>query len=367
MSRPVIAVRTIPHRLNQLSAHFSRSFALPTPRIRTVSKMASIPKTMKAVIIEENGGPEVMQYKTDYPVPAPKEGQVLIKNTVSGINYIDTYHRSGLYPTEKPLILGRDGEGIITAVGSGEVYGLKEGDHVVYYSGGSYAEYTATTAKLTIKIPPALGEGIAVASLLQGLTALTMIREGYYVKKGDWILVHAAAGGVGLWLCQLLRAVGARVIGTASTKEKLALAHKNGAEFTINYKEEDLVQRVKEIAGPDGVHAVLDSTGKDQFDNDFEVVARKGTVISYGNSSGAVPPVAITKLAVKNVKLLRPRLDNYIHTREEFETYTNELFDFIIKDKFDVRIHKTYPLEDVITAHKDLEGRVTTGKLLLKP
>lgn len=233
---------------------------------------------------------------------------------------------------------------------------------------GAYAEYTAAPAAKAHIVPTSVAPGIAAASILQGLTALTLIREAYLVKKGDWVLVHAAAGGVGLWFCQLLKAVGARVIGTASTAEKIELAKKNGAEFMINYKEEtEFVKRVKEITEGEGVAAVFDSTGKDQFENNLEVVARKGTVVSYGNSSGAVPPFAISRLAAKNVKILRPTLFNYIYTREEFEKYTAELFDFIVKDNLNVRIHNTYPLKDIRQAHTDLEGRVTTGKLLLKP
>jgi len=232
----------------------------------------------------------------------------------------------------------------------------------------AYAEYTAVPAARTHIVPSDVAPGIAAASILQGLTALTLIREAYLVKKGDWVLVHAAAGGVGLWLCQLLKAVGARIIGTASTAEKIELAKKNGAEFMINYKEEtEFVKRVNEITGGEGVAVVFDSTGKDQFENDLEVVARKGTVVSYGNSSGAVPPFPISRLAEKNVKVMRPKLFNYIYTREEFETYSAELFDLIVKDKLNVRIHNTYSLKDIQQAHTDLEGRATAGKLLLKP
>jgi len=329
----------------------------------------SIPKTMKGVLIEKTGGVEVLQYKTDLPVPTPKEGEVLVKNDFIGINYIDTYFRTGLYSAPLPLILGREAEGTIVSTGpGGELYNLKPGDRVVWMGTSAYAEYTAAPALKTHIIPSSLSPGIAAASLLQGLTALTLIREAYPVKKGDWVLVHAAAGGVGLWLCQLLKAVGAKIIGTASTGEKIELAEKNGAEFMVNYKEEkDLVGKVKEITGGEGVRVVFDSTGKDQFENDLEVVARNGTVVSYGNSSGPVPPLTISRLSAKNVKILRPTLFNYIYTREEFEKYTAELFDFIIKDNLNVRIHETYPLADIARAHTDLEGRKTTGKLLLKP
>jgi len=310
-----------------------------------------------------------LEYKTDLPVPVPKEGEVLVRNEFIGINYIDTYFRTGLYPSSLPAILGRDGEGEIVSLGpSGEFYGLKKGDKVVWMGLAGYAEYTAAPAAKAYLVPKELDPSMASAALLQGLTALTLIRESYKVEKGDWVLVHAAAGGVGLWLCQLLRIVGARTIGTASTAEKIELAKENGAEIMINYKEEkDLVSKIKEITGGEGVKAVFDSTGKDQFENDLEVVARCGTVVSYGNSSGAVPPFAISRLTAKNIKVLRPTLFNYITTREEYERYTAELFDFIIKDKLNVRIHEIYPLSEIKRAHEDLEGRRTTGKLLLKP
>lgn len=195
---------------------------------------------------------------------------------------------------------------------------------------------------------------------------MTLIRESYFVRKGDWILVHAAAGGVGLWLCQLLKAVGAKVIGTASTEEKIKLAKENGAEFMINYSHENWVERVKEITSGEGVAAVFDGVGASTFDGDLQVLARKGTLASFGNASGAVPPFPIAKLSQKNLKILRPTLFNYIATREEFEKYAGELFDFILKDNLNVRMD-VYPLEDVAKAHIDLEGRKTTGKLLLKP
>ncbi|CAL3967131.1 unnamed protein product [Diplocarpon coronariae] len=329
----------------------------------------AIPATMRGVLIEKTGGVEVLQYKTDLPVPTPKEGEVLVRNDFIGINYIDTYFRTGLYPAPKPEILGREAEGTVVSVGpSGDLQNLKVGDRVVWLGLAAYAEYSAAPAAKTHLVPSSIPPGLAAASILQGLTALTLIREAYLVKSGDWVLVHAAAGGVGLWLCQLLKAVGARTIGTASTAEKMELAKQNGAEVMVNYMEEkDFVGKVKEITGPEGVKVVYDSTGKDQFDNDLEVVGRKGTVVSYGNSSGAVPPLAISRLAGKNISVVRPTLFNYIYTREEFERYTAELFDFIVKDQLNVRIHETYPLADVARAHTDLEGRKTTGKLLLKP
>ncbi|KAI0021533.1 NAD(P)-binding protein [Xylariomycetidae sp. FL0641] len=330
--------------------------------------MASIPSTMKGVLINKTGGTEVLEYKTDIPVPTPIDGQILVKNDFVGVNFIDTYFRTGLYPApQMPYILGRDAEGTIVKTGGGETFGLKEGDRVVFLSEGSYAEYTAAAAKTAVKLPADLPPRVGVAALLQGLTALTLVREAHPVKKGDWVLVHAAAGGTGLWLCQLLRAIGAKVIGTASTAEKVALATQAGAEHMINYAHEDVKAKVQELTGGAGVVAVFDGVGKSTFDLSLECVARKGSLVSFGNASGAVPPLTIARLSAKNVRLLRPTLFNYVATRAEFEHYVDELFRFILHDKLDVRIHETYPLSEVARAHQDLEGRKTTGKLLLDP
>ncbi|KAI9753915.1 MAG: hypothetical protein M4579_004936 [Chaenotheca gracillima] len=332
---------------------------------------ANLPKTMRGILIEKTGGTEVLQYKTDLPVPTPKDGEVLVKNDFIGINYIDTYFRTGLYPAPKPEILGREASGTVLAHGpnipANLASSLKPGARCVWMGSGGYAEYTAAPAEKTIALPDGLKSETAAAALLQGVTALSLIREAYPVQRGDWVLVHAAAGGTGLWLCQLLKAVGARTIGTASTPEKVALAKENGATHMINYSKDSVKDKVFELTGGEGVKAVFDGVGKSTFDESLEVVARKGTLVSFGNASGAVPPVTISRLTAKNTKLLRPTLVNYITLREEFEAYVNELFDFILKDKLNVRIHETYPLQDVARAHNDLEGRKTTGKLLLKP
>lgn len=283
----------------------------------------SIPRTMKGVLVEQTGGPEVLQYRTDLPVPEPREGEVLVKNAYIGVNYIDTYvvdnsytsretgpgccslelilmvwsanryYRTGLYSSPKPEILGREAEGTIVAVGPGETYSLKVGDRVVWMGASGYAEYSAVPALRTVKIPAQMPPTHAVAALIQGLTALSLVRESYPVRRGDWVLVHAAAGGCGLWLCQLLRAIGARTIGTASTAEKRALAERNGAEFTIDSSAQDFVEQVMRLTDGEGVIAVFDGVGKDTFDADLEVVARKGTVVSFGNASGDVLPFSI--------------------------------------------------------------------------
>ncbi|CAG8961619.1 hypothetical protein HYFRA_00006155 [Hymenoscyphus fraxineus] len=352
---------------SRIQTQFLRPLIYPTFPIRTFI-MPPLPKVMKGVLIEKTGGVEVLQYKTDLPVPSPKEGEILVRNEFIGVNYIDTYFRTGLYPAPKPEILGREAEGTVISIGSGNKYNIQEGSRVVWLGTSAYAEYSAVSAEKAYVLPEELPAGIGAAALLQGLTALTLIRESHPVQAGDFILVHAAAGGVGLWLCQLLKALGAHTIGTSSTQAKMDEATANGAEFMVNYKTEtDFVGKIKEITKGEGVRAVFDSTGKDQFENDLEVLARKGSLVSFGNSSGAVPPFVISRLAPKCLKLLRPQLFGYISTREEYEKYCGELFDFILKDKMNVKIHETYPLADIQRAHTDIESRKTTGKLLLKP
>ncbi|KAL1625224.1 NADPH:quinone reductase [Neofusicoccum ribis] len=292
---------------------------IPTTAIRN---MTTDLQAMRGVIIEKNGGPEVLQYKTDLPVPEAKAGEVLVKNEYIGINFIDT---------------------------------------------GSYAEYSAVAASHAIKTPAAVSsEAAAAAAMFQGLTALTLVREAHRVEAGDWVLVHAAAGGVGLWLCQLLGALGARVVATASTPEKLALAGRHGAEVLVRYTEEDVVAKVKEVTGGEGVAAVFDGVGKTTFDVSMECVRRKGSLVCFGNASGPVPPVNILRLMDKNVKLLRTNLARYITTRDEFQHYGNELLELMTKFNLDARIHEIYPLAEVARAHQDIESRKTSGKLLLK-
>lgn len=231
---------------------------------------------------------------------------------------------------------------------------MKPGDRVAVLSPDSYAQYACVLASKSAKIPDSIQFDVACGALLQGLTALTMIRESYEVKKGDWILVHAAAGGVGLWLCQLLRAVGARTIATASTQEKLDLAKRYGADVLINYSHEDVKAKVMEVTNGEGVPAVFDGVGKSTFDLSLSCLKRKGTMVSFGNASGAVPPFSIARLGQDdmNIKICRPRMFGYLVTREEFEFYMNDLFNFIQKDKMDVRIHEVYPMSEAAKAHQ---------------
>jgi len=263
------------------------------------------------------------------------------------------YFRSGIYPAPSfPHTLGREGEGEVVAVGK-EVTDFKVGDYIGYICVGANAEFTAVDPSKTIIVPDGIEPGVTAAVLMQGLTALTLIRDAHEVKKGDAVLVHAAAGGVGLWLCQLLKVVGAgMIIATASSKEKLELAERNGATHLIDYSKEDWVKRVEGITGGKGVIAVFDGVGKSTFHGDLEVLARKGSLVSFGNASGVVPPISIGLLATKNLKVVRPTLFNYIYTKEEFADAANELIQLVKDKKVDVKIHKIYSLEEAQQAHK---------------
>ncbi|KAG6241502.1 hypothetical protein E4U25_006115 [Claviceps purpurea] len=323
--------------------------------------MPPIPRTMKAIQITETGGPSILQLK-DVPVPEPSASQVLVKNEFSGVNYIDTYFRTGLYPAQLPIILGREAAGTVVASQSSQV---PVGTRVVYMGMGTYAQYSAVELSSVIQIPEDLSTEKAVAVYLQGLTAWTLIKEAANVQKEQWTLVHAAAGGVGLLLVQMLRSIGAKVIGTASTEEKRELAKTKGAEWTID-SGEDVVAKVKEITGGHGIDAIFDGVGMATFDADLEMIAPKGHLVSFGNASGAVPPVNILKLGAKNVKLVRPVLYGYITERKDLEAYSQELFTLVASGKLDVVIHDVYPLSEVARAHVDIESRKTTGKLLIR-
>jgi NADPH2:quinone reductase len=258
----------------------------------------SIPTTQKAVQISRTGGPEVLEFKADIPVPTPKEAEVLIKNNLCGINYIDTYFRTGLYPSPKPEILGREGVGTITALGPGpNPKGYAVGDRVAWLHTAGYAEYSVAPAPRRVaRIPDGVSDEDALATFLSGLTVLSLVEEGYAVQKDDWILVHAAAGGAGFLMTQLLKLKGAKVIGTAGGPEKVELVKSLGADVVIDYKNPEganWLEKVLEATGGEGVAAVFDSVGKDTWENSLKAVKRKGTVIFFGNASGPVPPLQI--------------------------------------------------------------------------
>jgi NADPH:quinone reductase len=333
---------------------------------------STIPKTIKAVVVEQNGGPDELHYKKDYPAPSLEKDQVLVKNEVIGINFIDTYFRSGLYPLpSKPAIIGQEASGTIAALGPGSnPLGFNVGDRVVWMKSGSYAEYSAVPAEKTVKIPDGILNEDAVGGFLMGMTALSLVREAYPVQRGDWVMLHAAAGGVGLLMCQLLKAIGAKTIATAGGPEKCELARKSGADHVIDYKSAGApkwLEEVKRLTQNEGVAVVYDSVGKDTWEDSLEAARRKGKVVFYGNSSGPVPPFPIARLSAKNISVMRPTLMNYTYTREEFEHYASELFSLVKSGELMIRIYDIYKLENAAQAHRDLEARKTTGKLLLKP
>ncbi|KAJ4263357.1 hypothetical protein NW762_006176 [Fusarium torreyae] len=324
--------------------------------------MTPLPPNMKAIQIDENGGTEVLCFR-DIALPTTGKDQLLVRNEYAGVNYIDTYFRTGLYKTPQlPFTLGREAAGIVVR-GSEE---FPVGARVVFTgSSGAYAQYSAINASAAVIIPDALPIEQAVASYLQGMSAWTFVREAGEVKHNEWVLVHAAAGGVGLLLVQMLRAVGAKVIATASSEKKMQLAKKNGADYVV-HSNTDVVASVKDITNGHGVDVIFDGVGKSTFDADLEMIALKGRLISFGNASGAVDPLNILRLGPKNVKLMRPTLDGYISTRENLERNAAELWELIVSKNLEISIHNTYPLEQAAQAHNDIESRKTSGKLLLK-
>ncbi|VEU22414.1 DEKNAAC103720 [Brettanomyces naardenensis] len=332
----------------------------------------SIPSTQKVVLFNKNGGPEVLEY-TDFAVPEISDSEVLIKNRYAGINFVESYFRIGLYPSKFPHVLGREATGAVVKVGK-NVKNLSVGDKVAYLSGGTFAQYTKFPADgQLIKLGAKADDEklkLYAASLLQGLTALALVDEAYPVKAGDYILVTAAAGGVGLILDQLIsKDKKAHVIAVASTDEKLAKAKANGAELLLNSKklsQDEILAKINEFTKGKGVAASFDSVGKDTLDLSLAALGRNGILLSFGNASGAVPPFSIRRLAAKNLKIARPSLNGFIEEPEEFQYYSHRLFDLIDNKQLNIDLHKVYPLSEYRTATEDLEGRKTTGKLVLE-
>ncbi|CAI5758101.1 unnamed protein product [Candida verbasci] len=332
----------------------------------------TLPETQSVVLHKEHGDYNVISYVEDYPTPKIESpNDIIIKNFYSGVNFIEAYFRKGIYKAPLPYIFGREASGEIVAIGS-NVKNLRVGDKVAYLSSSTFAQFTKVNVESFyqyIKLDSSITDEelkIQGSIYLQGLTALTFINEAYKVQKGDYNLVWAAAGGVGKTLVQLISQIGAHVIAIASTDEKLQQVKELGAEYLINSTNEDVLQRVLDITNGKGVEAVFDSVGKDTFKTSFDSLARKGTFISYGNSSGQVPPLTINILSAKNIRLLRPQLNAYIATKEEWKHYSEELLDLINQGNLKFEISKTYDLKDYAQAAKDLESRKTTGKLTLK-
>src|SRR6266481_5033680 len=322
---------------------------------------------MKAIQVSKTGGPEVLTL-VDLPVPTPKPNEALVKITAIGVNFIDVYFREGRYPAPLPFIDGQEAAGMVTALGS-EVKSLKVGDRVAYTAvQGSYAEYAAVPADRLVKVPDGVDDRQAAAAMLQGMTAHYLVHSTYPLKKGETALIHAAAGGVGLLLVQMAKDLGARVIGTAGSPEKAKLAHEAGADETILYNEQDFEAETKRLTEGKGVHVVYDGVGKSTFDKDLNVLRPRGYLVLFGGASGPVPPFDPIKLSQKgSLFLTRPSLVSYIATREELEQRANDVLGSIAAGRLKLRIEHIYKLGDAQQAHRDLEGRTTTGKLLLVP
>ena len=322
---------------------------------------------MKAIQVSHTGGPEVLTL-VDVPVPTPKPNEALVEIKASGVNFIDVYFREGRYPAPLPFINGQEAAGIVKEVGS-EVSDLKPGDRVAYTSSlGSYAEFAAVPAARLVKIPAELSFEQAAAAMLQGMTAHYLLNGSYKLASGETALIHAAAGGVGLLLVQMAKRIGARVISTAGTEEKAQLAREAGADECIVYTQTDFEAETKRLTDGKGVHVVYDGVGKATFDKDLEVLRPRGYLVLFGGSSGAVPPFDLIKLSQKgSLFITRPTLAHYTATREELELRAGEVLGAIAKGELKLRIHKSYALAEAAQAHRDLEGRKTTGKLLLIP
>jgi NADPH2:quinone reductase len=322
---------------------------------------------MQAIQVSQVGGPEVLTL-TDLPIPSPKPNEALVEIKATGVNFIDVYFREGRYPAQLPFVNGQEAAGVVVEIGS-EVTNVQRGDRVAYTSAlGSYAQFAAVPASRLVKIPDELDFQQAAAAMLQGMTAHYLLYSTYPLKKGETALIHAAAGGVGLLLVQMAKRIGARVIGTAGTQEKTQLARDAGADECIVYTEADFETETRRLTEGEGVEVVYDGVGKATFDKDLDVLRPRGYLVLFGGSSGAVPPFDLIKLSQKgSLFITRPTLAHYTATREELEWRANDVLGMIARGDLKLRIHKTYPLADAAEAHRDLEGRKTTGKLLLTP
>lgn len=324
--------------------------------------------TVRAIRIHAHGGPEVMQWE-EITVAAPGPGQVKIRQTAVGLNYIDTYHRSGAYPVTLPAILGMEAAGVIDAVGDG-VSDFKPGDRVAYAGGpmGSYCQARLMPAAAVVAIPDGVSDQTAAAAMLQGMTARFLLRQTFHVKPGDTILVQAAAGGVGLILCQWGKALGATVIGTAGSPEKAAKAKAAGADHVILYNDEPWVERVRDITGGKGVDVVYDGVGQTTFFGGLDCLRPRGMMVLFGAASGPVPPIDLQLLAAKgSLYVTRPTLFTHIATRDALLENAGELFAMLEAGKVTITIDQTFPLERAADAHRALQSRQTTGATVLIP
>ena len=323
----------------------------------------------RAIRIHRPGGPEAMRFE-EVTVGQPGPGEARLKQTAVGLNYIDVYHRTGLYPLPSyPAVIGMEGAGVVEAVGPG-VTEVAVGDRVAYADAppGAYAEARLMPAHRLVKLPAAISDRQAAAMMLQGMTVQYLLRRTFQVRKGDWVLFHAAAGGVGLIACQWLKHLGATTIGTVGSDAKAELARAHGCHHVINYRNEDFVAKVKALTDGAGVHVVYDSVGKDTFDGSLDCLAPRGLMVSFGSSSGPVPPFDLGILSRKgSLYLTRPTLMTYNARRDDLVACAQELFDLVGKGIVTIEINQTYPLAAAAQAHRDLEDRKTTGSTILLP
>jgi NADPH2:quinone reductase len=321
-----------------------------------------------AIRFHQTGGAEVLRWEA-VDVPAPAAGEATVRHQAVGLNFIDTYHRSGLYPVPLPSGIGLEGAGVVEAVGPG-VSEVKVGDRVAYAGGpvGAYAEVRNIPAHRLLKLPDGIDFKTAAAMMLQGLTAAYLLRRTYRVQAGDAVLIHAAAGGVGLIACQWAKALGATVIGTVGSPAKAELAKAHGCDHVINYSAENFTQRVRDITGGEGVAVVYDGVGKDTFMGSLDSLRPLGMMVSYGNASGPVPPFDVLLLSQKgSLFITRPTVANYTSKRSDLEALGKELFAVVGSGQVRVEVHQTYALSDAAQAHRDLEARKTTGSTILLP
>jgi len=322
---------------------------------------------MKAIQVKKTGGPEALEL-VDIPVPQAKPNEAVVKVAAAGVNFIDAYHREGRYPVPLPFVIGQEGAGTVSSVGA-EVKTVKEGDRVAWAGvTGSYAEYAVVPAERLVKVPSGVTDREAAATMLQGMTAHYLAYTTFPLKRGDTALVHAAAGGVGLLLVQMAHNIGVRVIGTVSTEEKARLAREAGADEIIFYTKDDFESETKRLTENKGVDVVYDSVGKTTFVKGLNVLRPRGMMVLFGGSSGPAPaldPIVLTQKG--SLFLTRPSMNQYVATRAELEMRANALFEMIADKKLKLRIEHIYPLQEAQQAHRDLEGRKTTGKLLLIP
>jgi len=322
---------------------------------------------MKAIQVSDTGGPEVLTL-VELPVPVPKPQEVVVQIKAAGVNFIDVYFREGHYPAPLPFVNGQEAAGVVTTVGA-EVTSLRTGDRVAYTGVlGSYAQYASVPANRLVKIPDQLDFMQAAAAMLQGMTAHYLSHSTYPLKPGETALVHAAAGGVGLLLVQMAKQLGARVIGTVGSEAKAQLAKEAGADEVVIYTTQDFEAETLRLTAGQGVHVIYDGVGQATFDKDLNVLRPRGYLILFGAASGPVPPLDLMKLVQKgSLFVTRPSLAHYIATREELETRSDDVMRMITRGDLKLRIHSTYALAEAQQAHRDLESRKTSGKLLLIP